>query len=87
MIRKGNPTDATSASLRAGNRSGKSEGHACHARQIAMDVRTSRSGRDRRVPPRGEPDKEAPPKQTRQAHSAEADPPLKADAHTPLALR
>ena len=38
------------------------EGHACRARRNGMHNPIWRHGRDKRVPPRGEPDERVPPK-------------------------
>jgi len=49
-----------------------SEGHACHARGTGVDYPTWRSGRDKRVPPRGGRDKRVPRRRNSEGHACHA---------------
>jgi len=46
-----------------------SEGHACHARRIAMDHPWLYNGPDEQVPPRGGRDERVPPKANLEGHA------------------
>jgi len=51
---------------------GRSEGHACRARESGMEDPTWRGGRDKRVPPKSGPDKRVPPKGRSEGHACRA---------------
>jgi len=73
IIQRG-AADLTSASLRGVNLTDRSlqrtisEGHARRARRSGMDNQTWCTGRDKRVPPRREPDKRVPPRTKSEAN-------------------